>query len=745
MINTTPAVKDEIAGKHRIKAKVTIMLNDDPDNPTNLTIESNRLMAGGVTINDGTSRSGSFDIGAAIINQCTILLDNTDGAYSNYNFEGAVATIYAGVPTNTSGSSVTWLRKGTFILSDPTTTPAIITLKGVDYMAKFDRTYDGNLTFPKTLRLIIQHCCTQCGVSFNNVQFNNWNYSIQSNPFAGRTVTYRQVISYCAQIACCFARCDTQGNLGLKWYNLSAFNEGNEAQRHSVTKFSQGPSVNTEDVVITGVKVTASDAADGTDGESYLYGNEGYVLEIKDNPLILYGSAQTVATDIGSIVIGMRFRPGSASFLGDPTMEAGDAALITDRKGNQYRFYITNLTYSVGNFASFTCDAVPALRKSADRYSRLAATVAKLRQETVKQIDSYIAAQARLDTLAFNALGYFKTVEEQQDGSIIEYAHDAPTLADSTIIYKKSIDGFFVSQNGGRTYTNGFDSSGNGVLNILSVIGLDASWITTGTIGSQDGSVSIDFTNQRITLNGSATFFSNYLKASDVGANGSTTIDGGRITTGQIQDASGNVVFDLGTNGSLAIKKGSIKLGAVTSGGTTTYKFQVTDAGVVTITDGSIKLGTTTANSSTYSEITSGGVFKSYNNNRLLTIDGGVLQCKAGTNYGSYFGGLNLCATDNHESGYTWTVSVLNGKRKLWLTSDYEINLAIASSPNSGATDVAFANALNTILSVSQYGAKGDLHHTNGANETVYLPTNSSFSNWVKCRIVDGLVELSTT
>ena len=127
MISTTAAVKTAIADRHKIKARVTILLNDNPDNPTNLTLESDKLMAGGVTVNDGTSSSGSFDIGAAIINQCTIILDNTDGAYSEYNFEGAVATVFAGVATNDAGTSVTWLKKGMYVLSDPTTTPAIAT------------------------------------------------------------------------------------------------------------------------------------------------------------------------------------------------------------------------------------------------------------------------------------------------------------------------------------------------------------------------------------------------------------------------------------------------------------------------------------------------------------------------------------------------------------------------------------------------------------------------------------------
>lgn len=554
MISTSTTIKNYIANKHKITAKVTVMLKDGTD----LTLLGSQLMAGGVTINEGTSGSGSFDIGTAIINGCSIILNNTDGEYSNYNFEEAVATIFAGVATNASGTSISWIRRGMYILSDPTTTPAIMTLKGVDYMAKFDRAYSGNMSFPRTLSSIVQYCCNQCGVTLSTYSFNNSTYRIETDPFGSTPLTYRQILSYCAQLACCFAKCDTYGRLVMQWYSTTAFDEGNEATRHSITKFSQGPTVNTEDVVITGIRVTASDAADGTDGESYLYGNEGYVLEIADNPLVAYGKAQEAAELIGPYAVGMRFRPGSASFLGDPTMEAGDAALLTDRKNHQYKAYVTNLTYSIGNFASFTCDAVPALRMSADRYGRIAATVAKLRKEIPKNVDSYMAAQAHLDALAFNALGFYETEEVLEDGSKIIYAHDAPTLEESTIVYKKTIDGFFLSRNGGTTYVNGFDSGGNAVLNMLAVIGLSASWIKTGKIESEDGTVAIDLDNNTINLKG-VTTFDGFATKDGLGTSGYTTINGSNITTGTIKDTDENTVINLST-GALTMKKGSINI-----------------------------------------------------------------------------------------------------------------------------------------------------------------------------------------
>ena len=542
MISTTTEVKNAIADRHEITARVSIMLNDSPTSPTTLILEKNTLMAGGVTINDGTSNTGSFDIGSAIINQCTVLVNNTDGNYSNYNFEKAVATVFAGVVTNDAGS-VTWLKKGVFILSDPTTTPAVITLKGVDYMSKFDRDYDGNMTFPRTIGSIVQYCCTQCGVDLETTSFTNSGYLVSNNPFEGE-ITYRQIISWCAQIACSFARCNVDGRLELKWYDTAAFDTGNEYRRHSVTKISQGPNVNTEDVVITGIRVTASDAADGTEGESALSGNDGYILEISDNPLIAYGRASETAALIAAVARGMRFRPGSASILGDPTMEAGDAALVTDRKGNQYKLYLTNLTFVVGNFASISCDAEPALRKSADRYSKLASTVAKTRKELTTYVDSYVQSQISMDTLAANALGFFESYERQQDGSVIKYAHNKPTLAQSTVIYKQTADGFFLARRQSTSdpivYENGIDSSGKAVLSVIAAIGVNADWVNTGTLTvggpSGGGTVQITVKDQSGTVIG--TWGSSGITATNADISGKITATSGKIGDWEIKNGT---------------------------------------------------------------------------------------------------------------------------------------------------------------------------------------------------------------
>jgi hypothetical protein len=70
--------------------------------------------------------------------------------------------------------------------------------------------------------------------------------------------------------------------------------------------------------------------------------------------------------------------------------------------------------------------------------------------------------------------------------------HDKPTLAESMKIWKQTADAFAVSTDGGVTYTAGFDVEGNAVVNILSAIGVNADWVRTGKLLSNDGATLID-------------------------------------------------------------------------------------------------------------------------------------------------------------------------------------------------------------------------------------------------------------
>lgn len=538
MINTSTEYKQGMEQKRRFVARASCLLK----NGTVLDFDKTNLMSGGVKIADGVSGTSKFEVGTAIINQLTITVFNGEETFSDYDFTDAVITVWVGMPLD---DRIEWLKKGVFNASDPTTTPGVITLKALDNMSKFDAAYDGGIGFPATLQSIVQYCCTQCGVLLVNGEFPNYRYRISKNPFTDTTnITYRAIIAYCALLSGCYARCNMDGRLEFKWFDTAAFDgiidggvfdettessyqTGANLDGGNFTDYSSGDtadggtftdallyhhiysfsslSVSTEDVVITGIRVTAADGEDTAgkkiEGETYLCGAEGYVLDVSGNPLIEAGKAKDVAEYLAGRVVGMRFRPFTASAIGDPSWEAGDAAIVTDRKGNSYYTYLTNITYSTGGYASISCDAEPAARHSADRYAEINKIVADIKKDSQQKLTEYGKMLEQMNNLAINAMGYYETQETQDDGSVITYMHDKPILSESKIVYKQSIDGFFWSKDGGKTWTGGIDKDGNAVMNVIAAIGLYADWIVTGKISSKNGRVYFDLDNNELVCN----------------------------------------------------------------------------------------------------------------------------------------------------------------------------------------------------------------------------------------------------
>lgn len=128
-------------------------------------------------------------------------------------------------------------------------------------------------------------------------------------------------------------------------------------------------------------------------------------------------------------------------------------------------------------------------------YSRFTGTVTKAASAASAVIDvkkdvtylnqktsQYRIAEQQLTALLAQSFGVFKTEKVLEDGSTVSYMHDKPTLEESTNIWKMTGDAFGVSSDGGKTWNAGLDASGNAIMNILSVIGIDAGWINADNL-----------------------------------------------------------------------------------------------------------------------------------------------------------------------------------------------------------------------------------------------------------------------
>lgn len=494
-----------------------------------LSITDKDLWSNGFKFEDAVSQSGSFDIGAAIVNKLTLQINNFSGKYTDYIWDGARVVCYIGLELSTG---IEKIRICTMTVTDaPYQNTAIISLTCEDSMRLFDRDYsDSKLTYPATRLQIIQNACEVCGVTLQSTRFDNDDLIIQNRP-DDSSITFRQVIAWVAQMGCQWAKCDEYGRLCFGWYEREVPDnfydlvetpwkdvEGNDildtTGEQIITIMQTGiTAIQTNgftpwlyDLEITGIKVTEYiENSSQNEAKTYQSGKSGYVIEISDNKLIQEGTGEAICKIISDRCVGMKFRPFSTGALTNIAWEAGDTIAISDRNGKQYKSYLTSVTLNPGAFEQLECSAKSASRNKQKQYS----LNQQIQAENNKNLrDERTAREKALEELSqrlAEASGTYTTVETQPDGSNIYYLHNKPQLYDSDIVWKMTAEAWAVSTDGGQHWNGGMTVDGDVIARILTATGVNADWINTGTIKAidKDGNITflVDVTTGRVVIN----------------------------------------------------------------------------------------------------------------------------------------------------------------------------------------------------------------------------------------------------
>lgn len=474
---------------------------------TVLNLTNTDFWSNGMKFEDSVSDDSAFTIGSANINTVNLSINNFDEKYTDYDFTNAEVICYVGLevePTSGTEKEIEKIRICTMTVVDtPYQDTTIIELTCEDNMRKFDRDYsESKLKYPATRRQIIQDACNVCGVTLDTLSFDQDSYQIVTRP-DDDALTFRQVLAWVCQIGCQYARCDRYGRLTIKWYDTEIV-DANRIEINSTSKFTP----NLDDVVITGVRVTEYIEATSDDetASSYLYGKEGYVLEISENKLIPQGTGETVAAMIGEKCVGMSFRPFETQCLTDISIEAGDAVLITDRKGNKYKSFLTNVVLQPGVFEQISCNAESAARNSSKQYSLITQTAVDARKSVQKEKTQRELALEEFEKRLDQSSGVFTTIETQEDGSKIFYLHDKPKLSESQGIWRMTAEAWGVSTDGGQTWNGGMTVDGDAIVRILEAVGVNANWINAGAITVKDAEgnllFSVDMDTKSVYISG---------------------------------------------------------------------------------------------------------------------------------------------------------------------------------------------------------------------------------------------------
>lgn len=507
-----------------------------------LSITDKDLWSNGFKFEDAVSQSGSFDIGAAIVNKLTLQINNFSGKYTDYIWDGARVVCHIGLELSTG---IERIRICTMTVTDaPYQNTAIISLTCEDSMRLFDRDYsDSKLTYPATRLQIIQDACEVCGVTLQSTRFDNDDFVIQNRP-DDSSITFRQVIAWVAQMGCQWAKSDEYGRLCIGWYEREVpdkfYNlvetpwkdtDGNDildtTGAQIITIMQKGiTSTDTNgftpwlyDLEITGIKVTEYvENSSQNEAKTYQSGKSGYVIEISDNKLIQEGSGEKICQIIADRCVGLKFRPFTTGALTNIAWEAGDTIEISDRNGKQYKSFLTSVALNPGTFEQLECSAKSVSRNKQKQYSLNQQVQAENKKNLRDERTAREKAIEELSNRLAESSGVYTTVEQQPDGSNIYYLHNKPQLSDSDIVWKMTAEAWAVSTDGGQHWNGGMTVDGDVIARILTATGVNADWINTGTIKAidKDGNTTflVDVTTGRVIINADSV----QIKGKDVNA-----------------------------------------------------------------------------------------------------------------------------------------------------------------------------------------------------------------------------------
>lgn len=272
--------------------------------------------------------------------------------------------------------------------------------------------------------------------------------------------------------------------------------------------------------------------------------------------------------------------------------------------------------------------------------------------DITEDLSVYDLAVQQLNELAINATGFYQTVyTDPGTGAKTDYMHDNPVLSLSTVIYMRNSSGFFWTDtgwNGGNpTWTSGYTASGNIVAKTLTVVGINADWITTGSVTS-----------------------GNYAYTSGDFSDAGTKID---LVTGLIRSKN----FLINSSGNAKFKSGVL-------GGFTLTETAITAADLTITTDGAIgvapELGSVSFNVSSIGKLTAkGAAFTGLTTIEAYTVKVGNLngsRCEISSNgtitlFGT--GSVNISETGTFRCGgdtYYCTIGSMGQ-----ITTTYTLNV----------------------------------------------------------------------
>lgn len=394
-------------------------------------------------------------------------------AFSDY-IEAEIWADPGGSLQITAGDALTYYRKddagnrtkvGVFYAEKPTRTKRnSYKVTAYDTMSKLDADFSGWLRanqaqFPKTIWQLVQLACQRAGVTLASSSLPiNGSYSVQA--FYADDLTCRQIISWAAEAAGCYAHMNADGKLQFLTYTDKRRTAKITPDGASNSTAYYADSLSYEDYTVKAIEKVQIRQSDSDVGVIYPDSTTATnTYAVQGNLLLTTGTEanlKSVAQNLYNVLKNVTYTPCKVSVPSSSGLACGQIVHVKDARGREFDTYLMSATISSGK-ASFESVG------SASRESSSAVNSQSYKNLTGKMLEIKTSVDG-LEVKASDLTGKYTDLKATVDGLSSEVKKDTKITGGGNLIlgsesfrnatYDGNASGVAYGDDGSATITN---------------------------------------------------------------------------------------------------------------------------------------------------------------------------------------------------------------------------------------------------------------------------------------------------
>ena len=311
---------------------------------------------------------------------------------------------------------------------------AVYKVVAYDTMSKLDADFSGWLhanqaQFPKTIWQLVQLACQRAGVTLASSSLPiNGSYSVQA--FYADDLTCRQIISWAAEAAGCYAHMSADGKLQFLTYadKRSTVKITPDGASNSTAYYAD--SLSYEDYTVKAIEKVQIRQSDSDVGVIYPDSTTATnTYAVQGNLLLTTGTEanlKTVAQNLYNVLKNVTYTPCKVSVPSSSGLACGQIVHVKDARGREFDTYLMSATISSGK-ASFESVG------SASRESSSAVNSQSYKNLTGKMLEIKTSVDG-LEVKASDLTGKYTDLKATVDGLSSEVKKDTKITGGGNLI-----------------------------------------------------------------------------------------------------------------------------------------------------------------------------------------------------------------------------------------------------------------------------------------------------------------------